>query len=67
MESCTRAKDLCSLIANKLKLRSADGFSLFLKIADKGKLFYNIAYILYELFYSAVCFESIKIILISFQ
>lgn len=36
VESCTRAKDLCSAIAKKLKLKSADGFSLFLKIADKG-------------------------------
>lgn len=35
VESCTRAKDLCSAIAKKLKLKSADGFSLFLKIADK--------------------------------
>eukprot|EP00112_Aurelia_sp_Birch-Aquarium-sp1_P015328 Seg339.1 transcript_id=Seg339.1/GoldUCD/mRNA.D3Y31 product=Myosin-VIIa protein_id=Seg339.1/GoldUCD/D3Y31 len=35
VESCTRAKDLCNIIAKKLKLRSADGFSLFLKIADK--------------------------------
>lgn len=36
VESSTRAKDFCQNIANKLALRSAEGFSLFVKIADKG-------------------------------
>uniref|UniRef100_H2YRX1 Myosin VIIA n=1 Tax=Ciona savignyi TaxID=51511 RepID=H2YRX1_CIOSA len=31
----TRAKDFCQNIANRLRLKSADGFSLFVKIADK--------------------------------
>ncbi|XP_046338016.2 myosin-VIIa-like isoform X1 [Haliotis rufescens] len=35
VESSTRAKDFCQNIANKLALRSAEGFSLFVKIADK--------------------------------
>ncbi|XP_046556787.1 myosin-VIIa-like [Haliotis rubra] len=35
VESCTRAKDFCQNIANKLALRSAEGFSLFVKIANK--------------------------------
>eukprot|EP00112_Aurelia_sp_Birch-Aquarium-sp1_P006477 Seg1715.10 transcript_id=Seg1715.10/GoldUCD/mRNA.D3Y31 product=Myosin-VIIa protein_id=Seg1715.10/GoldUCD/D3Y31 len=44
VESCTRAKDLCNIIAKKLKLRSADGFSLFLKIADKGSTTLHVNY-----------------------
>uniref|UniRef100_A0A0B6ZRN5 MyTH4 domain-containing protein n=1 Tax=Arion vulgaris TaxID=1028688 RepID=A0A0B6ZRN5_9EUPU len=35
VESSTRAKDFCQNIANKLGLKSAEGFSLFVKIADK--------------------------------
>ena len=35
VESSTRAKDFCGQIAQKLQLRAADGFSLFVKIADK--------------------------------
>ncbi|CAL1540128.1 unnamed protein product [Lymnaea stagnalis] len=35
VESSTRAKDFCQNIANKLGLKSADGFSLFVKIVDK--------------------------------
>uniref|UniRef100_H2YRW8 Uncharacterized protein n=1 Tax=Ciona savignyi TaxID=51511 RepID=H2YRW8_CIOSA len=35
VESSTRAKDFCQNIANRLRLKSADGFSLFVKIADK--------------------------------
>jgi len=35
VESSTRAKDFCQQIATKLQLRSAEGFSLFVKIADK--------------------------------
>lgn len=35
VESSTRAKDFCEIIAMALNLRSADGFSLFVKIADK--------------------------------
>ncbi|XP_070213118.1 myosin-VIIa-like [Littorina saxatilis] len=35
VESSTRAKDFCQNIANKLALKSAEGFSLFVKIADK--------------------------------
>lgn len=38
VESSTRAKDFCHNIANKLMLKSSEGFSLFVKIADKGKL-----------------------------
>ena len=36
VESSTRAKDFCQNIANKLGLKSAEGFSLFVKIVDKG-------------------------------
>nr|KAG5708274.1 hypothetical protein BaRGS_021208 [Batillaria attramentaria] len=36
VESSTRAKDFCQNIANKLALKSPEGFSLFVKIADKG-------------------------------
>ncbi|CAN0290451.1 unnamed protein product, partial [Lampetra fluviatilis] len=35
VESCTRAKDFCGSIAARLHLKSAEGFSLFVKIADK--------------------------------
>lgn len=38
MDSSTRAKDFCQNIANHLKLKTAEGFSLFVKIADKGML-----------------------------
>lgn len=34
--SSTRAKDFCQNIADRLELKSAEGFSLFVKIADKG-------------------------------
>ncbi|KAL3848316.1 hypothetical protein ACJMK2_019184 [Sinanodonta woodiana] len=35
VESSTKAKDFCQNIANKLRLKSAEGFSLFVKISDK--------------------------------
>lgn len=35
VDSSTRAKDFCQNIAQRLSLRSAEGFSLFVKIADK--------------------------------
>ncbi|XP_069105456.1 myosin-VIIa-like isoform X1 [Argopecten irradians] len=35
VESSTRAKDFCQNIANKLRLKSSEGFSLFVKIVDK--------------------------------
>ncbi|XP_035827560.1 myosin-VIIa [Aplysia californica] len=35
VESSTRAKDFCQNIANSLGLKSAEGFSLFVKIVDK--------------------------------
>lgn len=35
MDSSTRARDLCSAIAKRLNLLTSDGFSLFVKIADK--------------------------------
>ena len=35
VDSSTRAKDFCMDIAHRLNLRSAEGFSLFVKIADK--------------------------------
>ncbi|XP_071454099.1 myosin-VIIa-like [Hetaerina americana] len=35
VDSSTRAKDFCHNIAARLKLRSSEGFSLFVKIADK--------------------------------
>ena len=35
VESSTKAKDFCLSIANRLRLKNADGFSLFVKIADK--------------------------------
>ncbi|ELT99384.1 hypothetical protein CAPTEDRAFT_226057 [Capitella teleta] len=35
VDSSTRAKDFCSNIAGRLNLKSSEGFSLFVKIADK--------------------------------
>ena len=35
VDSSTRAKDFCQDIAQRLNLRTAEGFSLFVKIADK--------------------------------
>lgn len=35
MESSSRAKDICQNIVERLSLKSDDGFSLFVKIADK--------------------------------
>nr|XP_023501426.1 unconventional myosin-VIIa isoform X3 [Equus caballus] len=35
VESSTKAKDFCQSIATRLLLKSSDGFSLFVKIADK--------------------------------
>lgn len=35
MESSTKAKDFCQNIASRLLLKSSEGFSLFVKIADK--------------------------------
>ncbi|XP_069105454.1 myosin-VIIa-like isoform X2 [Argopecten irradians] len=35
VESSTRAKDFCQNIANKLRLKSSEGFSLFVKIVGK--------------------------------
>ena len=35
MESSTRAKDFCQSVANRLRLKSSEGFSLFVKISDK--------------------------------
>jgi myosin-7 len=35
VDSSTRAKDFCTNIATRLNLLSAEGFSLFVKIADK--------------------------------
>lgn len=35
VDSSTRAKDFCSNIAQRLNLRGCEGFSLFVKIADK--------------------------------
>jgi hypothetical protein len=35
VDSSTRARDLCSAIAKRLNLLTSDGFSLFVKIADK--------------------------------
>lgn len=35
VDSSTRAKDFCRSIADRLKLQSSEGFSLFVKILDK--------------------------------
>lgn len=35
VESSTKAKDFCQNIASRLLLKSSEGFSLFVKIADK--------------------------------
>lgn len=39
VESSTRAKDFCQNIADRLRLKSTEGFSLFVKLADKGTVF----------------------------
>ncbi len=39
VDSATRAKDFCQNISQRLNLRSSEGFSLFVKIADKVSLF----------------------------
>ena len=41
VESSTRAKDFCDQIGKKLQTISAEGFSLFVKIADKGIVLWN--------------------------
>ena len=41
VESSTRAKDFCQNIAARLQLKSAEGFSLFVKIADKGNAWFT--------------------------
>ena len=35
VDSCTRSKDFCASIAQRLGLKTAEGFSLFVKISDK--------------------------------
>ena len=35
VDSSTRSKDFCASIAERLGLRSSEGFSLFVKISDK--------------------------------
>lgn len=35
VKSSTRARDLCNTIASRLKMKSAEGFSLFVKMGDK--------------------------------
>ena len=35
MKSSTRAKDLCQAIANRLRMKSAEGFSLFVKMGER--------------------------------
>ncbi len=35
MDSSTRSKDFCASIAERLGLRTSDGYSLFVKISDK--------------------------------
>ena len=35
MKSSTRASDLCQAIAGRLAMKSAEGFSLFVKVMDK--------------------------------
>ena len=37
MDSSTRAKEFCAVVAQRLGLKSSEGFSLFVKITDKGK------------------------------
>ena len=35
VDSCTRSKDFCATIAQRLGLKTSEGFSLFVKISDK--------------------------------
>ena len=39
VDSSTRSRDFCSNIAERLGLKSAEGFSLFVKIQDKGSVY----------------------------
>lgn len=41
VDSSTRAKDFCHNISQRLSLRSSEGFSLFVKIADKVSCIFN--------------------------
>ncbi|KAL2311192.1 hypothetical protein Nmel_002884 [Mimus melanotis] len=41
VESSTKAKDFCQNISNRLLLKSSEGFSLFVKISDKGDFFFD--------------------------
>lgn len=45
VDSSTRAKDFCQNISQRLNLRSSEGFSLFVKIADKVSSFIIIVWI----------------------
>lgn len=36
VDSSTRAKEFCAVVAQRLGLKSSEGFSLFVKITDKG-------------------------------
>lgn len=38
VDSSTRAKEFCAVVAQRLGLKSSEGFSLFVKITDKGML-----------------------------
>ena len=48
VDSSTRAKEFCAIIAQKLGLKSAEGFSLFVKITDKGEGSVSIVWIMID-------------------
>lgn len=52
VDSSTRAKDFCQNISQRLNLRSSEGFSLFVKIADKVISVVNISSFQLKSFFS---------------
>lgn len=58
VDSSTKAKEFCQNISNRLLLKSAEGFSLFVKITDKVKSSLLLSV------YVCMCVVSIIIIII---
>jgi len=53
VDSSTKAREFCSIVAQRLGLKVAEGFSLFVKITDKGK--YHVPFIVTVVFEPKCC------------